>query len=210
MKKNIKKYLSIITSLLLILSVAYNVSANTGSTVDVSIDIAWDWMNISAPSFLDFWSWTVKSSASYLEVDLSTYSWWSLYFTVEDLRWASSWYTVDLSIQGNIENSWATATIPNSNFLVTLSWTNWIITVLDSKEWTWWVVPTEVVVPNSASIQREPLGSSLPLIQRVSPTTPVSWVLWKYWVQPKFELKVPAAQLVGEYSAVLTMTLVAY
>ena len=210
MKKYIKKSLAIITCLILIFSTAYNVYADTGSTVDVSIDINWVWVSIFAPGTLDFGSWTISSSESSLEIDLVTYSSGSLYFAVEDLKWAASWYIVSFKVNDNITTSWGLSTIPAANMRVTMNWGNSIITVLDSNEWTWWTVPNEVIIPDALNIDLEPLNETVNIIQRTEPTSPVPWVVWKYWVQPKFTMIIPWYQAVWNYSVVLTMDLIAF
>lgn len=178
--------------------------ATTWDTL-MTLELTWQpTVNIYAPDYLDFWTGTVSTINTYMNIDLKTYSWWWLYFAVEDLKWSSAWYRVSFSINDleNQTNSW---TISKDNAYITLSWANSGITLL---WWTVWAtVPAQVVIPSwiTDSVLWQPWW--VVWIERTVATAPYGWILWKYWIQPKISIMIPKYQQVWSYAWQLTFTI---
>ena len=175
--------------------------------------IAWE-VTIDAPSLLDFWTWKVASSTQTVVLDMTTYSGWSLYFDLQDLKWAASWYYTTLDIW-HLTVTWTSKQIDNTNVFITLTWDNSDITVRDWLRWTWtwytnWFqnLPPEIEIPSWTPITHIKIDDPLTVLRRDSATTPDASILWKYWLQPKFEIEIPKYQEIGEYDAVMTYTLI--
>ena len=212
---NLKKLTIILTfvSMLIVSSTLSCSASSTGSTsTDVSLQITSWTVEITAPSVLDFWTWKVSSSNWKMEIDLVTYGSWDTYFIVEDLAGSASGYTVSLQMWGDLIHATSTSsTISKDNVKLSQNYNSWI-TVLDAlidTAQTWGVLqskPSEVYMPTSQTDVS--LGTAVPVIERLVPTTPDPWIVWKYGIQPLLYIDVPSFSRVWNYTATLLFTVV--
>lgn len=173
------------------------------SETTVNLEIEWWEMNIYAPDLLDFGTGTVLTVNTFIEVDLLTYSWWTLYFAVEDLKASDSWYAAYLAVSDLTTNLYWSWTISKDNIFITLSWANSWITLL---WWTLWI-PPEIIIPNSIT---DTVLWQTWWVLTMFRTSPVDWIVWKYWFQPKIKILVPRYQQVWGYQWLMTFTLLEY
>jgi len=175
------------------------------SLTEAQVEIVPGIVTISAPWLLDFWTWEVSTTTQTVTLDMATYSWGTQYFALQDLRWTDSWYYATIEIS-NLTVSWSTnKQIDAFNVYTTLTWTNSTITKLD------WLlgqgIPAEVAIPSTTPITHIHIDAPLTILERNSATSPDAWILWKYWIQPKFDLNIPKFQELWEYSSTITYTL---
>lgn len=205
MKTKIKIILSnlivVWISLLMQSSIASASSSEFSSTA--TMDIVWWAVTIFSPEVLDFGSGKVLTQDTDLTIDMLTHSWWTQYFGVEDLKWSDSWYILSMMME-DLTSSGISAIIPKVNTYITLSNANSWITVL------WQVLslsdlPPQITIPSV--ITRRSLWSSVDVLQRHEATTPTSWIVWKYWIQPIITVLIPRYQQIGAYRGVLVLTL---
>lgn len=170
-----------------------------------SLDIVWWSVSIFAPSLLDFGSGKVLTQDADLTIDMLTYSWWTEYFWLEDLRWSDSWYSLSM-VMSDLSSS-NSGTISKNNIFITLSNANSWITVL----WQVWSIPDlppQITIPSV--ITRRSLWTSVDVLQRHEVTTPTSWIVWKYWLKPLLTVLVPRYQQIWSYMWLMTLTLTEY
>ena len=166
------------------------------------------------PKYLNFWSWEVQPVDQYVNVNLLTYSWGTQYFELEDLAWRDEGYHATISIT-DLEIAWTNNKIASENVRVTLTAANSNVTVMDwlfcwpplCQDWLQ-PKPDEIVIPDDPPLSSVDFTIPLTIIKRTEPTTPHSWILGRYGLQPKFRILIPKYQPPWVYSSTITYTVV--
>lgn len=185
-------------------------AAGTSTETTINLQLFWGSVTIWAPQTIEFGTGTVSSSITHKLLDMSTWntawvgwvSWVDYsYFWVEDLLSSSSGYSTDLKISDLADGS---RTIASGQVSLTLTWWNSPVTLLDGLTSTS-AVPPEVVLIDAPAWTT--MDNAISAITRTWATTPHSWIIWKYWFRPSFDITIPKYQALWNYQATITYTL---
>ena len=164
-------------------------------------------VTIDSPETLEFPSARAGNINQSVEIDMDSYSWGSLYFTLQDLKWSASGYYVTMS-SNDFGLNWSGSGIPAENFSISLTWNNSWVTLIDGKAGTWTEVPPEIQIP--PWITDAPIDTPVTVLVRTWATTPNPWILGKYWIQPKFNLIIPKYKGLGSYTSTINFTFIEF
>lgn len=218
MKKTLLKTALLLAWVALVASSASAASTSTSTTISLGIS-AWS-VTIWGPTTIDFWTGTVANDTVTKLIQMSTWNCaWSAwvsgydysYFWLEDLKSASSGYSTDIRIS-NLTDTWKV--IDAAQVSASLTWWTTDIVSLDGLTWTESTRPTEITLSNHAVSwwpdhpHGTELSSSVSMIWRTQPTTPFSWIIWKYGFRPDFYIDIPKYQQLWSYKATITYTVV--
>lgn len=184
-----KKFINILVTTMLM--VTYSLPSAHGEDIDLQLEIEPGGITIWSPAVLEFWDIAWASWNEPREITLT----WSNFFYVEDLKSASSWYSVTLQMgdffrtdNPNIKFRWQALSVKVGSWIELISWTA-----------TWVVVEPSIITTLTS------LGTAKTILSR---NVDIWWQVWKYKFYPTFLLIVPWWQSLWDYAWTLTYTLI--